>query len=250
MSDPVPAPKLPPDATPLEIFFKGNRALAAAALIVLLEAVPAAGMVSSLREGGGVWTVFSAVLMFGAALPPVGVFLGQRWGYILGQYVVWASLAGVFLRVLHTGFTMLFLLPAMLLGVLLVSLSPPRTPGETRRTEKKPESFGVWLKENMISLSDLPNKRPAGLPPGLPSRARAVQNSRFRPSTPARRRSVSNAAARTSCRKNRSRRRAPPSPPGRRKPPKRNDGRTAESFPEPSGKSDRGTARRGRCLLF
>ena len=91
MSDPAPAPtpapagpKLSPDSTPLEVFFKGKRQLAAAALLVLLQAVPAVGLVLALREGGGVWLVFALVLMGGALLPPLGVFLGQRWGYVLG----------------------------------------------------------------------------------------------------------------------------------------------------------------------
>jgi signal peptidase I len=90
--------------------------------------------------------------MAGGLLPPVGVFLGQRWGYVLGQYVVWGTLVALLLRVLHTGFTPVFLAPAVLLGVLLVSLSPPRTSGEAKRAEKKPESFGVWLKENIEAI--------------------------------------------------------------------------------------------------
>jgi signal peptidase I len=146
------SPKVAPDGTPLEAFFKGNRSLAAAALFLLLQAVPVAGLVISLKEGGGVWMVMTVILMAGALLPPLGVALGQRWGYVLGQYVVWGSMVGVVLRVLQTGFTPLFLLPAVLLGVLLVALSPPRTAGETRRTEKKPESFGVWVKENIEAI--------------------------------------------------------------------------------------------------
>jgi len=156
MTDPAPAApapsKLSPDATPLEIFFKGNRPLAAGALLLLLEAIPATGLFLALREGGGIWMVFALVLMGGGLLPPVGVFLGQRWGYVLGQYVVWGTLVGLILRVLHTGFTPIFLAPAVVLGVLLVSLSPPRTSGETKRAERKPESFGVWLKENIEAI--------------------------------------------------------------------------------------------------
>jgi signal peptidase I len=161
MSDPAPTPtpapapagsKISPDSPPLEVFFKGNRPLAAGALLLLLQAVPAVGLFLALREGGGVWMVFALVLMGGSLLPPLGVFLGQRWGYLLGQYVVWATLVGVILRVLHTGFTPVFLAPAMLLGVLLVSLSPPRAAGEPRKVEKKPDSFGVWLKENIEAI--------------------------------------------------------------------------------------------------
>jgi len=157
MSDPAPAPaaptpKLAPDATPLEVVFKGNRPLAAGALLLMLQAAPVAGLFLSLREGGGVWMIFALVLMGGGLLPPVGVFLGQRWGYLLGQYVAWGTLVGVILRVLHSGFSPLYLIPGALVGVLLVSLSPPRTPGDTRRTEKKPESFGVWLKENIEAI--------------------------------------------------------------------------------------------------
>lgn len=151
--DPAAAPKPPAtDAPPLETFFKGNRPLAAAALLLLLEAVPAVGLFLAIREGGGVWQVFSIILMAGAVLPPVGVALGQRWGYLLGQYVVWGSLVGVVLRVLAMGFTPVYLVPAVLLGVLLVSVSPPRRPSETRRVEKKPESFGVWIKENVEAI--------------------------------------------------------------------------------------------------
>ena len=155
MTDPGPAPtarKTSPDATPLEVFFKGNRPLAAVALFALLEAVPVVGLVLALREGGGIWMVFALVLMAGGLLPPLGVFLGQRWGYVLGQYVVWGTLVALILRVLHTGFTPVFLAPAVVLGVLLVSLSPPRPSGESKRTEKKPESFGVWLKENIEAI--------------------------------------------------------------------------------------------------
>jgi signal peptidase I len=139
-------------ATPLETVFKGNRPLAAAALLILLQAVPVLGLLVSLRENNGVWTVFAAVLMAGGLLPPIGVFLGQRWGYILGQYVAWGSFIGIVLRVLHGGFTPVYLGPAVLIGVLLVALSPPRTPGDARRTEKKPESFGVWVKENIEAI--------------------------------------------------------------------------------------------------
>jgi len=143
-------PPLP--ATPLETVFKGNRVLAAGALLLLLQAVPVAGLFVSLRENNSVWTVFAAVLMAGGLLPPVGVFLGQRWGYILGQYVAWGSFIGIVLRVLHGGFTPVYLGPAVLIGVLLVALSPPRTPGDSRRQEKKPESFGVWVKENIEAI--------------------------------------------------------------------------------------------------
>jgi signal peptidase I len=162
MSDPAPAPspapapagpKFSPDSTPLEVFFKGNRPLAAGALLILLQLVPSVGLFLALREGGGVWMVFALVLMGGALLPPLGVFLGQRWGYVLGQYVVWATLVGLVLRVLHTGFVPIYLAPAVVLGVLLVSLSPPRSSGgETKKTERKPDSFGVWLKENIEAI--------------------------------------------------------------------------------------------------
>jgi signal peptidase I len=154
MSDaaaPLP-PELPADTPPLEKVFKGNRPLAAGVLLLLLEIVPAAGMVVALREEVGVWIVFCSVLVGGALIPPIGVFLGQRWGYALGQYVVWGSLVGVVLRVLHTGFSPIFLVPAVLLGVLLVALSAPKGAGETRRTERKPESFGVWFKENIEAI--------------------------------------------------------------------------------------------------
>ena len=145
-----PSPSIP--VTPLETVFKGNRILAAGALLLLIQAVPIAGLLVSLRENNGIWTVFACVLMAGGLLPPVGVFLGQRWGYILGQYVAWGSFIGIVLRVLHNGFTPVYLGPAVLIGVLLVALSPPRAHGETRRTEKKPESFGVWVKENIEAI--------------------------------------------------------------------------------------------------
>jgi signal peptidase I len=150
-----PAPPPASDATPLEVFFKGNRPLMAAAMFALLEAVPVAGLVVALRENADVWLVFAGALMAGALLPPVGVFLGQKWGFVLGQYVVWGSLVGVILRVLHTGFNMIYLAPAIVLGVILVALSAPRSSsGESSRKqpEKKPESFGVWVKENIEAI--------------------------------------------------------------------------------------------------
>lgn len=158
MSNPEPSPAgatttLPQDATPLEVFFKGNRPLAAGVLLLFLLIIPSTGLALALREGGGVWLVLALILMGGAILPPVGVLLGQRWGYILGQYVVWATLVGLILRALQLGFTPIYLGPAVLLGVLLVSLSPPKAQGETCRTEKKPESFGVWLKENLEAIA-------------------------------------------------------------------------------------------------
>jgi signal peptidase I len=152
--DPAPAGAAPKvaDAPPLETFFKGNRALAAGTLFLLLEAVPALGLVLALREGGGVWLGASMLLMIGAFLPPAGVVLGQRWGYLLGQYVVWGSLGGVVLRALQFGFTPVYLGPAVLLGVLLVAVSAPRSAGDSRRAEKKPESYGVWIKENIEAI--------------------------------------------------------------------------------------------------
>lgn len=151
--DPSPsAPKLPADATPLELFFKGNRLQAAGVLFVLLEAVPLAGLVLSLREGGDIWTIMSAMLLAGGLLPPLGVALGHRWAYLLGQYLVWGSFGGVILRVLQNGFTLVYLVPGMLLGVLLVALSPPRSSTQPRQAEKKPESFGVWIKENLEAI--------------------------------------------------------------------------------------------------
>ena len=142
------------NATPLEALFKGRRGPAALTLLALLEIVPLAGLAVALREGVGVWIVFSAVLAGGALIPPLGVGLGHRWGYALGQYVVGATLGGVFLRVLHTGFTFIYLPPAMLLGVLLVALSAPKgSGGAAARPEKKqPESFGVWCKENVEAI--------------------------------------------------------------------------------------------------
>jgi len=149
---PAAPPASAPDATPLEVFFKGNRPLMATAMVLLLEAVPVAGLVVALRENADVWLVFAGALIAGALLPPVGVLLGQKWGFLLGQYVAWGSLVGVILRVLHTGFNLIYLAPAVLLGVILVALSPPRSAGESRRPEKKPESFGVWFKENLEAI--------------------------------------------------------------------------------------------------
>jgi len=140
------------DATPLEAAFKGNLRAAAASVLVLLEIVPIAGLVVALREGVGVWILFCVLLIVGGLLPPVGILLGRRWGYALGQYVVWGSLVGVVLRVLHSGFTLIYLPPAMLLGILLVALSPPRSPAKGSRAERKPESFGVWCKENIEAI--------------------------------------------------------------------------------------------------
>src|SRR5207237_5147595 len=121
------------DATPLEIFFKGNRPFAAGALLLMLEAIPSLGLFIALREGGGVWMVFALVLMGGALLPPVGVFLGQRWGYVLGQYVVWGTLVGLILRVLDVGVAPIFLATAVVLGVLLRALSPPAPGADASR---------------------------------------------------------------------------------------------------------------------
>jgi signal peptidase I len=152
-ADPTGETRPPFDATPLEALFKGRRGISAVALLVLLEIVPLAGLTVALREGVGIWIVFTAVLASGALVPPLGVGLGQRWGYALGQYVVWGSLVGVILRVLHAGFSFVFLPPAMLLGVLLVALSTPKgSGGGAARLEKKPESFGVWCKENIEAI--------------------------------------------------------------------------------------------------
>ncbi len=140
------------DAPPLEAVFRGNLRTAAVSLFLLLEIVPAAGLIVALREGVGVWIVFCIVLVFGGLLPPVGVLFGKRWGYALGQYVVWGSLVGVILRVLHTGFSLIYLPPAMILGILLVALSTPKGTGGGTRVEKKPESFGVWCKENIEAI--------------------------------------------------------------------------------------------------
>jgi len=139
------------DPTPLEALFHGRRT-AAAVLGLLLEVVPIAGLLVALREGTGVWIVLTLVLAGGALVPPIAVGLGQRWGYALGQYVVWGSLGGIVLRALHTGFTLLYLPPAMLLGVLLVALSTPKGSGRGTRVEKQPESFGVWCKENVEAI--------------------------------------------------------------------------------------------------
>lgn len=148
------APRVPNDAPPLEAVFKGNRSAAAGSLLLLLEIVPLAGLTVALRESVGLWIVFTAVLAGGALIPPIGVGLGQRWGYALGQYVVWGSLVGVILRVLHTGFSLIYLPPAVLLGVLLVALSTPKgaSGGSGTRAERKPESFGVWCKENIEAI--------------------------------------------------------------------------------------------------
>ncbi|MBV8881249.1 MAG: S26 family signal peptidase, partial [Planctomycetaceae bacterium] len=141
------------DVPPIEALFKANRSAAAGALLILLELVPLAGLAVAVREGVGVWIVLCSVLAAGALMPPIGVGLGQRWGYALGQYVVWGSLVGVILRVLHAGFSLVYLPPAMLLGVLLVALSTPKgAGGGGTRVEKKPESFGVWCKENIEAI--------------------------------------------------------------------------------------------------
>ena len=150
---PDPAAPRPSDATPLEVLFKGRRQVAAGALLLLLEIIPLAGLVVALREGAGVWVVLTSVLTAGAVIPAIGVGLGQRWGYALGQYVVWASLGGIVLRALYSGFSLIYLPPAMLLGVLLVALSTPKgsKKGGTQ-VERKPESFGVWCKENIEAI--------------------------------------------------------------------------------------------------
>ncbi len=151
------APKAADDAPPLEVLLKGNRNLASAALLLLLEIVPIAGLVLALREHAGVWIVLASVLAGGALVPPLAVALGQRWGYTLGQYVVWASLVGIALRLLHLGFSLLYIPPAMLLGVLLVSLGTPKrsstTAGSGGGSERKqPESLSTWIKENIEAI--------------------------------------------------------------------------------------------------
>ncbi|HEV3029482.1 MAG TPA: hypothetical protein VG457_18025, partial [Planctomycetota bacterium] len=89
------------DATPLEALFRGRREAAAAVLGLLLEVVPIVGLLVAFREGAGVWIVLTSVLAAGALIPPIAVGLGQRWGYALGQYIVWGSLGGIVLRALH-----------------------------------------------------------------------------------------------------------------------------------------------------
>ncbi len=149
---PDPAAPRPSDATPLEVLFKGRRQVAAGALLILLEIIPLAGLLVAFREGAGVWIVLTSVLAAGALFPAIGVGLGQRWGYALGQYVVWASLGGIVLRALYAGFSLIYLAPAMLLGVLLVALSTPKGSRSGTRVERKPESFGVWCKENIEAI--------------------------------------------------------------------------------------------------
>lgn len=145
------------DLPPLEALFKGNRNAASAALLILLEIVPVAGLIVALREHTGVWVVLTAVLAGGALIPSMAVALGQRWGYQLAQYVVWASLVGIILRLLHVGFTLIYIPPAMMLGVLLVALGSPKrsTSSSTSNTgseKKEPESLSTWIKENIEAI--------------------------------------------------------------------------------------------------
>ena len=72
--DPAAASRPPFDATPLEALFKGRRGATAAALLVLLEIVPLAGLTVALREGVGIWIVFTVMLLCDA----LGAF-GRGW---------------------------------------------------------------------------------------------------------------------------------------------------------------------------
>ena len=155
---PPAAPKPAGPLPPLEALFRGNKNAASAALLLLLEIVPVAGLVVALREHAGVWVVLTSVLAAGAVIPSIAVALGQRWGYMLGQYVVWGSLVGIVLRLLHVGFSIIYIPPAMLLGVVLVALgSPKRTSspagsGGTGSEKKEPESLSTWIKENIEAI--------------------------------------------------------------------------------------------------
>ncbi len=143
------------DSDPKEQFLvkliKTHPPAAAGILLGMFLLPPATLLVLALPEGWSGWCTASVVIMSAALIPSLGTLFRFSWANAAGQYLCWAELIQVALRIVSTGFKPIHALPAGAAVLALLTLtSAQAAPGATK--ERAPEALGPWIKENIEAI--------------------------------------------------------------------------------------------------
>lgn len=152
-SDKPPAPQ--PPKSPLLALYEKSPVLLALLALAALEIVPLAGLYVSYKDGWDAWATPAAVLAVAALIPPVGIALGQAWGFSAASYVSWFGIVLIALRSMTVGPTLPGLSPAVAYAAVLAGIGsltrrPPKSDGASAATPDIP--VAAWAKENLEAI--------------------------------------------------------------------------------------------------
>jgi len=130
---------------------KTNPPAAAGILLGMFLLPPATLLVLALPEGWSGWCTASVVIMAAALIPSLGTLFRFSWANAAGQYLCWAELIQVALRIVSTQFKPIHALPAGAAILALLTLTSAQgAPGGSK--EGAPEALGPWVKENIEAI--------------------------------------------------------------------------------------------------
>src|SRR5262245_21619929 len=103
MADSATAKKEAP-GNPLVHILKSNPPVGAAILLALQALPPLSILLMASADGWNGWCTVSVALMIAAVVPAAATLLRFSWANAAGQYLCWAELIQVALRIVTTGF--------------------------------------------------------------------------------------------------------------------------------------------------
>ncbi|MBI2900101.1 MAG: hypothetical protein HYY17_07940 [Planctomycetes bacterium] len=127
-------------------------------LLVLMEALPVAAIVSGIRDGDGRVAVAGAVMLALFAGPCVAFFLGRPWAPLAGVFAAGTGILAMFLNAVRMGAVdwVILIVPYAAATFLLqqerrlrAAPAPEPPPAEGASS---PETFGRWFKENVEAI--------------------------------------------------------------------------------------------------
>src|SRR5437016_4373020 len=151
MGDTTTPKESPPKDTSLVRLLRTNPPAGAAMLLGLLVLPPLSILIMALPDGWSTWCTASVVLMAAAVLPAGATLLRFSWANAAGQYLCWAELIQVALRIVTTGFKPAHVVPAAAAVVALLTLTSAQ-PSLAAAKERGPDSIQQWVRENIEAI--------------------------------------------------------------------------------------------------
>jgi signal peptidase I len=152
MTDAAPATKTAPKPDhPLARLLKERPPAAAAAFLVMLALPPLGVLLTALPEGWSGWCSASILLAASAVIPALAALLRLSWANPAAQYLCWAEIVQVALRIMSKGFSPAQAVPGVVaIGALLALTSAQ--PASSSAQDRRPDSLGQWMKENIEAI--------------------------------------------------------------------------------------------------
>jgi signal peptidase I len=153
MADPVTPAK--PDAKTENVLARllRERPPAGAAAILGMLALPPLGvLMAALPEGWSGWCSASVVLASLALIPALAALLRFPWGNTVAQYLCWAEIVQVALRIVSKGFSPVQAVPGVIAIGVLLALTAAQPAPVVPPSDRRPDSMGQWTKENLEAI--------------------------------------------------------------------------------------------------